>query len=602
MIGESIKLPKSPRELVVITRPDAKLRISGNRAKSLKKSIQVSPLNDLLATEGINMNPLFGLDEDRIQAITSSLEEKTNKPVHDLSNYYHVVASDDRLDALAEQFRKLDVVEAAYVKPSGEPPLWRDSGDIVLIEVKADKSPAATPNFTPRQGYLNIAPEGIDAYYAWNLNGGRGSGVKIIDCEWSWNLSHEDLQNLLGILVGVANGEDNNHGTAVLGEIGGNLNSFGVTGISTDAQIGCASFSNNPSAQVIREAADKLNPGDIILLEIHRPGPNATGVQQFGYIAIEWWPDDFAAIRYAIIKGIVVVEAAGNGSQNLDDPIYNVRPTGFPSSWTNPFNLSNPSSEAVIVGAGAPPQGTHGRDWGPDRSRLDFSNYGSRVDCQGWGREVTTTGYGDLQNGSDSNLWYTDTFAGTSSASPIVVGAVACAQGVLKAMGGALLDSNEARNILRSTGSPQQDAIGRPASQRIGNRPNLRQLIVQVPPPPPPPPPQNPWDTPQGQACFERWISEAMSRLNAYKGSSEFNARKPWSINKYGVLEGRPPFGPHSVYAPDDFRFHNNNKYWWMWDNYPPSYCSDWQNSDWKGAKVPFLRDFVRRCLSQRTK
>ena len=37
-----------------------------------------------------------------------------------------------------------------------------------------------------------------------------------------------------------------------------------------------------------------------------------------------------------------------------------------------------------------------------------------------------------------------------------------------------------ARQLLRSTGSPQQDAAGRPASQRIGNRRDLRQLIAIV--------------------------------------------------------------------------------------------------------------------------
>ena len=69
------------------------------------------------------------------------------------------------------------------------------------------------------------------------------------------------------------------------------------------------------------------------------------------------------------------------------------------------------------------------RDWGPDRSRLDFSNYGARVDVQGWGREVTTTGYGDLQGGLNEDLWYTDHFSGTSSASPVVVGALAANAG-----------------------------------------------------------------------------------------------------------------------------------------------------------------------------
>ena len=90
---------------------------------------------------------------------------------------------------------------------------------------------------------------------------------------------------------------------------------------------------------------------------------------------------------------------------------------------------------AIVVGAGAPPPGTHGRDHGPDRSRLDFSNWGALIDAQGWGREVTTCGYGDLQGGTNEDLWYTDTFSGTSSASPIVTGAIACVQGMAKAQG-----------------------------------------------------------------------------------------------------------------------------------------------------------------------
>ncbi len=173
----------------------------------------------------------------------------------------------------------------------------------------------------------------------------------------------------------------------------------------------------------------------------------------------------------------MVVEAAGNGSQNLDDAVYSQRPAGFPASWTNPFNPANPSSGAVVVGAGAPPPGTHGRDHGPDRSRLGFSNYGARVDVQGWGREVTSTGYGDLQGGTAADLWYTDQFSGTSSASPIVVGALACIQGALRAHGRARLSPARAQELMRSYGSPQQDAPNRPATQSIGNRPNLRQQI-----------------------------------------------------------------------------------------------------------------------------
>ena len=63
----------------------------------------------------------------------------------------------------------------------------------------------------------------------------------------------------------------------------------------------------------------------------------------------------------------------------------------------------------------------------------------------------------------------------------------------------------------------------------------------------------NPWDTAEGQNCFERWIAEAESRLNAYDGDDEFNARKQWHFNQYGLVEGNPEYGPYSVAAPDNF-------------------------------------------------
>jgi hypothetical protein len=265
------------------------------------------------------------------------------------------------------------------------------------------------------------------------------------------------------------------------------------------------SLVTNPTALAVRIAADRLRPGDIMLLEVHRPGPRGTFSGQFGFIAIEWWPDDLDAIRYAVSKGVIVVEAGGNGGQNLDDPLYDTPLPGFPSSWRNPFDPANPSSGAVVVGAGNPSAGTHGRNahpsWGEpyvDRARCFFSNYGSRVDAQGWGWEVTSTGYGDLQGGPNRDQWYTDLFSGTSSASPIVVGALACLQGFLRARGKSPLSPARAQKLLRSTGSPQQDGPGftftpnmsgsgypqdypaRPATQRIGNRPNLRQLLDRV--------------------------------------------------------------------------------------------------------------------------
>ena len=82
-------------------------------------------------------------------------------------------------------------------------------------------------------------------------------------------------------------------------------------------------------------------------------------------------------------------------------------------------------------------------------------------------------GAADLFNGG-ANAWYTDQFSGTSSASPIVTGVAAVVQGLLRAAGKPRLTSVGMRDLLRATGSPQQDEPNRPATQRIGNRPNLR--------------------------------------------------------------------------------------------------------------------------------
>lgn len=400
----------------------------------------------------------------------------------DLSTYYLVEASEDQLEKLAAQLRRDPSVHAAYVKPPASPPVMD------AAPADPDVAPPTTPDFTANQFYLEVSPGGVDARYGWTRPGGGGQNVRVVDVEGAWRFSHEDLVQSQGGVVGGTQSTDigwRNHGTAVTGVIGGDRNSIGITGISPDANIEAISiFGNTGSALAIRNAADRLNPGDIILIELHRPGPRSNppftnnGVDQVGFIAVEWWDDDFAAIQYATqVRGVIVVEAAGNGAQNLDDAVYSTRPANFPPGWTNPFNRANRDSGAILVGAGAPPPGTHGNNWGADRSRLDFSNWGASIDVQGVGREVTTTGYGDLQGGTNEDVWYTNRFSGTSSSSPIVVGSVASVQGVLRAGGRTPLTPATARAVLRQTGSPQQDEPGRPASQRIGNRPNIRQML-----------------------------------------------------------------------------------------------------------------------------
>lgn len=469
----------------MIVDPNANLRVKDG-AITGKEADLIDPLRKLLLSEQAVIRPLFGVSEDWLKHRTAKTKiRKGHDQRLDLSIFYKVSTSPEKFPHLAAQLRELKIVQAAYIKPGMD---LASNGEL-------------SGDFTGQQEYLDPGPDGVDARYAWTKAGGRGQSVRVMDIEGGWRFSHEDLfDNPSGCVGGIQTTDLRweRHGTAVVGMLGGDHNGFGIAGICPEAELNTISIFGNSDgepapdwsyAASIRLAADKLRPGDILLIELHHPGPARQFEErddQNGYIPVEWWPCNLAAIQYAVSRGIIVVEAGGNGEQNLDDQIYDQNPAPpygpFPDSWTNPFRRNPDDSGAILVGAGAPPDRIHGSAFGTDRSRLTFSNFGSCVDTQGWGEEVTTSGgNSNLTPAAEEDRQYTRGFRGTSSAAAMVAGLVACLQGTLKANYRAL-SPERARQFLRDDdlGSPQQFGLFMSRGERIGPRPDLRKLIDHV--------------------------------------------------------------------------------------------------------------------------
>lgn len=440
---------RSERRVIVKFEEDARVRLLGSRPASLAGR-DLGRLEVVLRRHGgATWHRLFARPEHETEAERVRAERRTGRSLPDLNAYLELHVDPPATDALLEALRALPIVRHAYRAPLPVP----SPVDI----------PPTTPDGEPDQVYLDPAPEGIDARDGWTRPGGNGAGVKIIDIEYDWRDTHEDLETALGARecpTGSHPGEIE-HGTAVLGELVGGDNGYGVTGISSGADVGLVTHwptgMTYSVARAIECATGLLGPGDVLLIEAQTVGPNGL------FVPPEWDAAEYDAIVVAVAKGIVVVETAGNGNDDLDLP-----------SFGGAFDRNQRDSGATIVGAGA----DLWYETQPDRSRLEFSTYGTRVDLQGWGDDVVTTGYGDaFDGGGDPNQYYTSLFSGTSSAAPMIAGAAAVVQGVQMACGGAPLDPVEVRDLLAATGSPQ---VPGPYPGNIGPRPDLRAALQRV--------------------------------------------------------------------------------------------------------------------------
>lgn len=428
----------------------AALPASAGVASRAALQSQVVRANEIVRGQALRLGRTFRQSEAELEALKRRGEQRARRELADLSLYFSVPAesftSIAQMEEVRDALQALDVVEAAYIQPKPIP---------AQIAAPPD---ANTPDFTSLQDYTDPAPLGVDAQYAASIPGGRGEGATCVDIEGGWQTTHEDFPPI-AFTSGTYEADWIEHGTAVVGVIAAVDNGFGVTGIAADATVGVASIfgTGGGTASAITTAAAQAGPGGVILIEVHYGGPDTVDCTcnepQCNYIAVEYHIAEFDAISTATANGVIVVEAAGNGSVDLDHPAYG----GY-------FNRQVRDSGAILVGASV----------SSGRTPACWTNHGTRVDVHGWGDSVVTLGGGGLYRGTlGEDDEYMSGFSGTSSGSAILAGVATALQGVAIQNLGQALTPGQLRALLTATGTPQSGGL----DDLIGPLPDMRVAI-----------------------------------------------------------------------------------------------------------------------------
>ena len=393
------------------------------------------------AVGAMSLDPLFSsVDKDALADLLDAGRLAGGDPP-DLLAWFEVVIDEASADAVLGALQDLAFVRQAVRRPDTE----------VAAVVAWATNPETANGLQIEAG----ATGGVDAKFAWQIDGGTGQRIRLVDIEHGWDLTHEDLSGAAITKAPAPAESDVDHGTSVAGVLVAPDNGKGIVGIVPAAELvlvnelrpsGRASIAD---AIVVGAASLTAGQGDILLIELGElfgptPGPN---------IPVEHDPPVLRAIQAATALGITVIEPAGNGSVNLD---------ATPAL----FRLSPPS--AGFVDSGAIIVGASGLDAAGAPLRASFSTFGQRVDCFGPGTAVRAPTTPPPNS-------YTD-FGGTSGASAVIAGAAAAVQAMSFAHTGKFLTPRDLRDTFRDARLCTTIAPGKPGG--IGGMPDLRQIAA----------------------------------------------------------------------------------------------------------------------------
>ncbi len=351
----------------------------------------------------------------------------------------------ERLNVLASKLEKLSQVEYC---------------DMMSLEPTAPPTDIAptTTNYEAAQTYIFANP-GVNMKYAWDM-GLIGTGIRVRDVEYGFNKNHEELfERNASVATGMTISTDasisyTEHGTAVFGIVYADKGSYGVSGMAYGAQemVLFPEWQQTGYSRVnaVSQAIANSTAGDVVIYEMQAEG--RPGGSPAYYVPAEFQLTIWNLTKAATDAGIIIIAAAGNGNEDLDS-----------ANYTAYMNRGN--SGAIIIGAGSADV---------NHNKMTFSTYGSRVDVQGWGSNVRSSGYGNYSSfGGDFNQYYTN-FSGTSSATPIVASCAIVLQSYFHSITGSYMTSTEMRNLLIATG------IAQGSGGHIGPIPNMQAAITQM--------------------------------------------------------------------------------------------------------------------------
>ena len=377
------------------------------------------------------------------------------------TNYFAVDCSPDvDGEELAAALRAWPIVERAWVDRS-----------VIGAAVPATINPER-----PAQTYLD-APSGSGAPYTGGINVeplwmqcGDGSGQILVSYERAMS-DHEDIVYPANPLAGVNDqtglygyGTDVGHGTAVLGIVAMQDNGLGGVGIAyaladfqwtspydgtpqparRDALWAAITYLTNPA---------RVAYGRVLLFEVQIPRVYDAAGRAHYNMPVEVYDDYYQTIRLATALGIIVVEPAGNGSEDLDSFVDQ-------STGLHILDPNVRDSGAIMVGACHP----------STRTRWTDTNYGARVNCFAWGEQVWTT-----PSDGTPLAGYTG-FGGTSAASAIIAGAALSLQSLIEknTAGTSRYGAGQMRALLSN---PATGTKAEGTAPRIGVMPDLGRII-----------------------------------------------------------------------------------------------------------------------------